>query len=64
MRNKWSRRLLILSVLLLVPFAGSRERPGVGLVLSGGGAKGVAHIPVLKLLDDLDFPVDWRRWTP
>jgi NTE family protein len=28
------------------------------LVLGAGGAKGLAHIPVLKLLDDLDIPID------
>jgi predicted acylesterase/phospholipase RssA len=33
-------------------------RPKVGLVLSGGGARGFAHIGVLKMLDSLDVPVD------
>jgi NTE family protein len=44
--------------LLLNASARSLERPKVGIVLSGGGAKGIAHIPVLKLLDELDLPVD------
>jgi NTE family protein len=30
----------------------------VGLVLGGGGARGLAHIGVLKALDELDIPVD------
>jgi len=30
----------------------------IGLVLSGGGAKGFAHIGVLKTLEELDVPVD------
>lgn len=44
--------------LFITAFVHSQERPKVGLVLSGGGAKGVAHIPILKLLDELEFPVD------
>jgi NTE family protein len=34
------------------------SRPRVGLVLSGGGARGAAHIGVLKVLEDLRVPVD------
>jgi NTE family protein len=33
-------------------------RPRIGLVLSGGGARGAAHIGVLKMLDRLHVPVD------
>jgi len=33
-------------------------RPRIGLVLSGGGARGAAHIGVLKALDDLHVPID------
>ncbi|HZL96563.1 MAG TPA: patatin-like phospholipase family protein, partial [Vicinamibacterales bacterium] len=33
-------------------------RPAVGLVLSGGGARGGAHIGVLKALDELRVPID------
>ena len=34
------------------------HRPRVGLVLSGGGARGVAHIGVLKVLEQMRVPVD------
>jgi len=34
------------------------QRPRVGLVLSGGGARGAAHVGVLKVLEDLRVPVD------
>jgi NTE family protein len=33
-------------------------RPRVCLVLSGGGARGMAHIGVLKVLEELDVPID------
>ncbi len=36
----------------------SAERPRVGLVLGGGGARGAAHIGVLKELERLRVPVD------
>ncbi|MEM8816026.1 MAG: patatin-like phospholipase family protein [Pseudomonadota bacterium] len=34
------------------------ERPRVGLVLGGGGARGAAHIGVLKELERLRIPID------
>lgn len=36
----------------------SQARPRVGLVLSGGGARGFAHIGVLKVLEQLRVPID------
>ncbi len=33
-------------------------RPTVALVLSGGGAKGIAHIGVIRYIEELDIPVD------
>jgi NTE family protein len=38
--------------------AANPGRPRIGLVLSGGGARGAAHIGVLKMLDRLHVPVD------
>ena len=35
-----------------------KTRPTVGLVLSGGGAKGAATVGVLKYLEEYDIPVD------
>ena len=34
------------------------KRPRIGLVLGGGGAKGAAHIGVLKVLEELQVPID------
>lgn len=33
-------------------------RPRIGLVLSGGGARGAAHVGVLKVLEELRIPID------
>src|ERR1700733_5613695 len=33
-------------------------RPRICLVLSGGGARGMAHIGVLKVLEELKIPID------
>lgn len=38
--------------------SGSRDRPKVALVLAGGGARGLAHIGVLKVIKELGIPVD------
>jgi NTE family protein len=57
-----ARRLLqaIVLVALCVTSAMAAEspRPRVGLVLSGGGARGAAHVGVLKVLDEMRVPVD------
>ncbi len=34
------------------------NRPSVALVLAGGGAKGFAELPIIKLLEELDIPID------
>ena len=46
--------LLILLCLSLTNLAAQQEnaKPKVGVVLSGGGAKGLAHIGVLKVLEE------------
>jgi NTE family protein len=34
------------------------KRPKIGLVLSGGGARGAAHVGVIKVLEELRIPID------
>ena len=38
--------------------AESVKRPKIGLVLGGGGAKGAAHIGIIKVLEEMRIPVD------
>ena len=58
-------KLLIL--LLLVPEMALPqqpvERPKIGVVLSGGGAKGFAHIGALKVLVEAGLPIDYIGGT-
>lgn len=37
----------------------NQQRPKIGLVLSGGGARGFAHIGVLKVLEHNRIPIDY-----
>jgi NTE family protein len=58
--------LLPIAFLLLPIITFSQEvskRPKVGLVLSGGGAKGFAHIGVLKVLEQAGVKVDYISGT-
>jgi NTE family protein len=41
----------------------SKQRPKIGLVLSGGGAKGLAHIGVLKVLEECGIRPDYITGT-
>ena len=57
--------LLFVSLLFFTQISLGQEnqRPKVGLVLSGGGAKGLAHIGVLKVIDSLGIKVDYVAGT-
>src|SRR5690349_13958667 len=48
---------LSLCISLLVFAAHGQQR--VGLVLSGGAAKGLAHVGVLKALEENEIPIDY-----
>jgi NTE family protein len=66
-RHKNARTAAWLAVLLSVTTgvpaqeaspAAAEPRPRIGLVLSGGGARGAAHIGVLKVLEENRVPID------
>ena len=52
---------LLIILFMLPPCAAERKR--VGLVLGGGGAKGAAHIGVLKVLEEAGIPIDYIAGT-
>ena len=62
MSPRLSIGFLVVSLTLLAPLAaaaqGPTDRPTIGLVLSGGGARGLAHVGVLEVLEELRIPVD------
>ena len=41
----------------------AKPRPKVGLVLSGGGARGITHVGVLKVLHEMRIPIDYIAAT-
>ncbi len=57
------QRILLLLLLCWLTLAGAAERPRIGLVLSGGGARGAAHVGVLKVLEELHVPIDYIAGT-
>lgn len=50
---------------LLLPFSShaQEQRKKVGVVLSGGGAKGMAHIKALKVIEEAGIPIDYIAGT-
>ena len=55
--------LLLLFLGFQNAFAQEKERPKIGLVLSGGGAKGLAHIGVLKAIEEAGVKIDFIGGT-
>ena len=52
--------ILLVFVTLFSVFAeeNNTDRPTVALVLSGGGAKGISHIPIIEALESKGIPID------
>lgn len=71
--TKWARKqmsfLFVFTCFMVVVFIAEvkaqelENRPKIGLVLSGGGAKGLAHIGVLKVLEENNIPIDYIGGT-
>ena len=53
------RLLAAILVLAAATAAAADERPKIGLALSGGAARGCAHVGVLKVLEEMRVPVDY-----
>jgi NTE family protein len=55
------RTLQVLALVLLchcTAWSAEQTRPRIGLVLSGGGARGAAHVGVLKVIEEMKIPID------
>ena len=66
--NRFVKTIYVLLLLMISHIAFSQDtiaetRPKVGLVLSGGGAKGAAHIGVLKYIEEIGLPIDYIAGT-
>ena len=71
--NQHSLQILTLLMFILITPPGkggtalaqntASERPRIGLALSGGGARGAAHIGVLKVLEREHIPIDYIAGT-
>jgi len=55
--------LFALGLAALLAAGDALPRPTVGLVLSGGGARGGAHVGVIRVLEELNIPVDYVAGT-
>src|SRR5690606_36789666 len=55
--------LCYIGLISLTISAQENQRPKFGLVLSGGGAKGLAHIGVLKVLEEQGIKIDYIGGT-
>jgi NTE family protein len=67
LRGTFSCFILFTFAILLFPLNFNAQeapkKPKIGLVLSGGGAKGLAHIGVLKVIDSLGIKIDYVGGT-
>jgi len=65
LKNKISIVLVLFFVVFSVKSQNNitKKKPKIGLVLSGGGAKALAHIGVLKVVDSLGIKVDYIAGT-
>ncbi|MDO9559671.1 MAG: patatin-like phospholipase family protein [Syntrophales bacterium] len=61
--------LLVIFLVTILPAAagasqaGLPDRPRIGLVLSGGGARGLTHIGVIQFLEEMRIPIDYISGT-
>lgn len=64
---RFQPRMSLLLILLLTTFVSTAiaqdDQPKIGLVLSGGGARGMAHIGVLKVLEEIGIYPDYITGT-
>ena len=52
--------LVLIAIWLFMPTVRAQK---VGLVLSGGGAKGLTHIGIIRALEENNIPIDYITGT-
>lgn len=52
--------LVLIAIWLFIPTVCAQK---VGLVLSGGGAKGLTHIGIIRALEENNIPIDYITGT-
>jgi len=52
--------LILILAILIIPYSRAQK---VGLVLSGGGAKGLTHIGIIRALEENNIPIDYIAGT-
>jgi len=57
------KQKLLITIILCANFALQTGAQKVGLVLSGGGAKGMAHIGLIRVLEENHIPIDYIAGT-
>ena len=57
------KQFLLLFLVNSMLFFAQQKQPKIGLVLSGGGAKGFAHVGVLKEIDKAGLHIDYIGGT-
>ncbi|HNH22218.1 MAG TPA: patatin-like phospholipase family protein, partial [Ferruginibacter sp.] len=60
---KFSFALMFICLFTLPARAQEKLRPKIGITLSGGGAKGLAHIGILKAIDSAGLKIDYITGT-
>ena len=62
-RPAYTMRRAITTMLSLLILIGTANAQSVGLVLSGGGAKGITHIGIIQALEENGIPIDYVTGT-
>jgi len=57
------KKILFFIFLLACSFCSAQDRPRVGVVLGGGGAKGAAEVGVLHAIEQAGIPIDYIAGT-
>lgn len=57
------KKYFLLHLFFLISVALMSQRPKIGLVLSGGGAKGISHIGILQAIDSAGLKIDYLTGT-